>query len=706
MTISSTTRKAGPFIGNGSQTAFPFAFKVFAASDLAVVRVVVATGVESTLTLTSDYTVSLNQDQDKTPGGTVTLTSALASGRNLIITSALPVTQPTNITNLGGFYPNVIDDALDRATIQTQQIKDAVDRALRYPLTDAAVSAELPPVGVRKGTLLAFDATTGAPVVGPTAASIQVYAQTYLGALTTNPTTRSSGAALQNGDNYFNTANTQMRVYYNGTWYAMVASVGDASSVAYTPASAVATNVQAKLRQHVSAKDYGAVGDGTTDDTDSLKMALAAGVPIYLPPGEYKITSPLYLDSGSVLVGAGAADTKILKSTDTSGTGTNTARSSTVTDSYVKNAALVVRHGDNAYAENLVVRGIEIASGEDAISGDALVEYGIFAPRLKQSLFADLIIRDCRFGFVTHEAERLVLENVDVDGGTQRGVNSNDFGWGSGSTGIEFKNDGYAAAAGASVSLIGCTVRQVHTALTLYKVDGAYLAGCLVQDVSKIALSMVGGRSSLTGCSFKNVLCDPAALSFESGARASMEACLAEGLQGLAVGTSRGLLVDGSKAVLTNTLLNNFTVAGAAVRAALVGSADLHLLYSSIPGNGSATSYSGSTAYLHEVDGSGVWSTTNSAGTVYTQRSSFSGTKAVLATGSANTGNNTLVDTGVSGLDTKQIMVSVRTDDDSLPTVMAHVVNVSGTSFRVKFSKLTDGTVDTGTFKINWAVMA
>jgi hypothetical protein len=34
MTISSTTRIEGPFIGNGSASVFSFAFKVFQAADL------------------------------------------------------------------------------------------------------------------------------------------------------------------------------------------------------------------------------------------------------------------------------------------------------------------------------------------------------------------------------------------------------------------------------------------------------------------------------------------------------------------------------------------------------------------------------------------------------------------------------------------------------------------------------------------------
>lgn len=131
MTISSTVRKAGPFDGTGSQTEFPFEFKVFSVGDLYVVQYNEATGVETVLELDSDYTVTLNADQDNDPGGTIELTSALAVNYTLTITSSLANLQPTDLTNRGGFYPSVINDALDRACIQIQQLQDETDRTLK-----------------------------------------------------------------------------------------------------------------------------------------------------------------------------------------------------------------------------------------------------------------------------------------------------------------------------------------------------------------------------------------------------------------------------------------------------------------------------------------------------------------------------------------------------------------------------------------------
>lgn len=139
MTISSTNRKAGPYIGNGTASTFPFSFKVFQASDLEVVKLTVATSIETTLALTTDYTVTLNADQNSNAGGSITLVAgALASGYNLVITSDIANLQPTDLTNQGGFYPEVITTALDRATIQIQQLQEGLDRAAQLPITSAA----------------------------------------------------------------------------------------------------------------------------------------------------------------------------------------------------------------------------------------------------------------------------------------------------------------------------------------------------------------------------------------------------------------------------------------------------------------------------------------------------------------------------------------------------------------------------------------
>lgn len=172
MTISSTVRRAGPHIGNGVTTAFSFAFKVFTSADVLVVQTVTATGVDTTKTLTTDYTVTLNADQNVSPGGTVTMLVAPPTGTTLVLGSQVANLQPANLSNGGGFYPSVINDGLDRAVIQIQQLAEGADRSLKFPIGDDGTASDtIPSQTERASTFLAFDAS-GNPISAAGMASV------------------------------------------------------------------------------------------------------------------------------------------------------------------------------------------------------------------------------------------------------------------------------------------------------------------------------------------------------------------------------------------------------------------------------------------------------------------------------------------------------------------------------------------------------
>lgn len=167
MTISSTTRVAGPFTGNGATATFPFAFKAFDPTDLEVVTLNVETGAIATLALETDYTAALNADQDSSPGGSITLTAGpLAAGMTLTITTDIDELQGLDLENGGGFYPDVINDALDLLTILLQQLQVQVGRSLQVPFFDPTTNVTLPPASLRAGALLGFDSSGNLQMVG------------------------------------------------------------------------------------------------------------------------------------------------------------------------------------------------------------------------------------------------------------------------------------------------------------------------------------------------------------------------------------------------------------------------------------------------------------------------------------------------------------------------------------------------------------
>ena len=66
---------------------------------------------------------------------------------------------------------------------------------------------------------------------------------------------------------------------------------------------AVLRTSSAKLQESVSVLDFGAKGDGVTDDTAALTAAHNAGVALYYPAGRYIISSPIPLNNFQRLVG-------------------------------------------------------------------------------------------------------------------------------------------------------------------------------------------------------------------------------------------------------------------------------------------------------------------------------------------------------------------------------------------------------------------
>lgn len=88
-----------------------------------------------------------------------------------------------------------------------------------------------------------------------------------------------------------------------------VADMGPVGAFTQSGTGAVTTTVQAKLRETVSVKDFGAVGDGVTDDTIAIQAAIDTGFDVVFPSASYKITAPLEIGSQRLFGGTGAKAT-------------------------------------------------------------------------------------------------------------------------------------------------------------------------------------------------------------------------------------------------------------------------------------------------------------------------------------------------------------------------------------------------------------
>ena len=141
MAIQSQLRRSDIYIGDGTLTQFPFAFKLLSPED-AEVHVAPPGGNDAVLDPNA-YVCTLNEDQDVNPGGRITLKEPLVKGAALAVISGEAYVQPTVFTNRGAFFPKVLNDSLDRATILCQQLKEQSDRTVKTAPTDSRTPEQL-----------------------------------------------------------------------------------------------------------------------------------------------------------------------------------------------------------------------------------------------------------------------------------------------------------------------------------------------------------------------------------------------------------------------------------------------------------------------------------------------------------------------------------------------------------------------------------
>lgn len=193
MSISSTNRR-NDYVGNGSTATYAYTFKILSNADLLVTERVIATGVETTLALTSGYTVT---GVGQPSGGNIVLVAGnLPSTKALTIRMARSLKQETDIRNQGDFFPEVHEDAFDSVVMQNLTQQDELDRSMKLPETVAAsvFSTELPAgIAGSVGKALITNSSGDGFEVGPSADEIEA-AQGYATAASASATAASGSA--------------------------------------------------------------------------------------------------------------------------------------------------------------------------------------------------------------------------------------------------------------------------------------------------------------------------------------------------------------------------------------------------------------------------------------------------------------------------------------------------------------------------------
>ena len=146
MTVSSAQNKVS-YAGDGSTTVFSVPFLFQANADItAILRD--GQGAETTWVEGTDYTLT---GAGNPSGGTLTATTAPATGEKLTIKRVVPLTQGTDYPEGGQFPAQSHEDALDRGTMADQQLQEQIDRTVKLKATSALSNIDFPEPGADKG---------------------------------------------------------------------------------------------------------------------------------------------------------------------------------------------------------------------------------------------------------------------------------------------------------------------------------------------------------------------------------------------------------------------------------------------------------------------------------------------------------------------------------------------------------------------------
>jgi hypothetical protein len=183
------------------------------------------------------------QGAGQSEGGTITFTTPPPSGTAILLRRVMAVRRTTDFQPNGVLRANTLNDELDRQTASMQELREDIAGSLRAGPGDLGTGLVLPARRARANRLLGFDS---------------------LGNVTVLP------------------REPELQSPFTG---------------------AIARTVADKLGEALSARDFGATGDGLTDDGPALQAAMnaaaASGKNLEIGEGSFRTTMPLILPGGA-----------------------------------------------------------------------------------------------------------------------------------------------------------------------------------------------------------------------------------------------------------------------------------------------------------------------------------------------------------------------------------------------------------------------
>ena len=324
MTINTTSVATGPYIGTDSTDTYVYDFKVQLSSEIVVTETDLA-DVDTILIEGTDYSVTGAGDNG---GGNVVRTAGnLPTGFEWLISRSTEQTQEADFPGQGAFTPLSHENAFDKLTQMVQEV-DATSLNVGTPASRADQMLSFDPAGNAETNISA--PAVRAVIAGALATGVAMTVDDFTGDGSTRSfvmsiSPPSVNSILASIDGVMQLPTTDFTVSGSTVTFVtappnnssvVLRNIGntapaltvDSTNVSHTPSvtGSVTRNVQLALMEGLSVKDFGAVGDGISDDYAALQAALTNGGSIYIPAGTYFIgTATLTMVADTHLYGDG-----------------------------------------------------------------------------------------------------------------------------------------------------------------------------------------------------------------------------------------------------------------------------------------------------------------------------------------------------------------------------------------------------------------
>lgn len=277
------------YTATGSDSAYQYTFRIFNQDELTVQTMTTA-GVITTLTITTDYTVS---GVGAYGGGTVTLTAGnLGAGIVIQITRIPPITQQISLQTQGAYSPTAVEGMDDLLTMISQALQTQANHAIHGPLVDAStVDMQLPAAVTRSGKFVTFDVdgsvalSTSSPAVSALVSVVTIAALKNVASPVTNTLYGVAGynTSGDGGGGLF---------FWNST-----STATDNAGTVFQRTAGGAGRFLRIYNDGLNIRWFGAVGDGITDDTTAIQNCITAAA---LPGGN--VGGVVDLDVGTFVI--------------------------------------------------------------------------------------------------------------------------------------------------------------------------------------------------------------------------------------------------------------------------------------------------------------------------------------------------------------------------------------------------------------------